>query len=369
MSELLEEFYPRYPLYMTEVMTLDASGHINNLEDLEDQDLSRSIGKLYIVGKKGSVSEGTAFLVHPDSLQGCGFPQNSLICLTDFHNLGEIFSSPLNFYVSFENPCESEDFAQTLKHLPGNCPRNIFSCDAAFRFDHNTGNKNIDPITNFAYSIKDDLDFLILKDTCPCGQVCRVGALLIPLKVDHVNPTEEILLVGYPGSQIPDKIALPYSTIDPGNSFVTKGNQLKQCKGRIIDLNSDLIVITNSSVGGMSGSPALQKRGSETIAVSMLLGGPAVEFHSELISIAIFISQRDFVQALSIFNSIRQGLTVNPNKLNTFKDALQNQDRSTSLTICAAIYYRLIKKYAKTLPNPESVLSHNLGIRIKNFFS
>ena len=364
MSELLEEFYPRYPLYMTEVMTLDASGQINNLEDLEDQDLSRSIGKLYIVGKNDSVSEGTAFLVHPDSLQGYRFPQNSLICLTDFHNLGEIFSSPLNFYVSFENPCKSKKFVRSLKHLPENCPRNIFSCDVAFRFDHNSGNKNIDPITNFAYSIENDLDFLILKDTCPCGQACTVATPLIPLKIDDIDPAKELLLVGYPASEVPNKIALPYSRINPGTSFFTYGNQLKQCKGRIIDLNNDLIAITNSSIGGMSGSPIVQKKGSETIVVSMLLGGPAIELHSELISIAICISQKDFTQARNILSSVKQDPFLEP-----LKYLLINQDKRCSLSICSLIYNRLIKKYAKTLPNPESVLSHNLGFRIKKFFS
>ena len=163
MSELLEEFYPRFPLHMTEVMILDVSGNINNLEDLEDRNLTSSIGKLYIVGKNGSVSEGTAFLVLPDSLQVYKFPQDRLICLTDFNNLEDFFSSPLNFYISFENPCESKNLVRSLRHLSGNCPRNIFSYDVAFRFGHNSINKNIDSITNFAYGIENDFDFLILK--------------------------------------------------------------------------------------------------------------------------------------------------------------------------------------------------------------
>ena len=123
----------------------------------------------------------------------------------------------------------------------------------SFRFDHNSSNQHFDPITKFAYSYEKTLEFLIFKDTCPCGQICMVKIALIPLKINEVNSSEELLLVGYPGSRIPRNRALPYSRIDPGTLFDTNGNQMKQSKGSIINLNNDLIAITNSSAGGMLG--------------------------------------------------------------------------------------------------------------------
>ena len=125
-----------------------------------------------------------------------------------------------------------------------------------------------------------------------------VKIALIPLKINEVNSSEELLLVGYPGSRIPRNRALPYSRIDPGTLFDTNGNQMKQSKGSIINLNNEFNSNYKLFSRWYAGSPILQKRESDTVVVSMLLGGPAVEFHSDFINIGILVSQQSFTHQL-----------------------------------------------------------------------
>ena len=110
MSELLEEFNCSRPFHMIEVMTIDSSGKVNDLEPVTDLDLSKSIGKLFIVAEDNSISEGTVFVIPPEECQRYSLPQDKLICLTDFHNIGEIFDRPQSFFVSFENVSRSGEF-------------------------------------------------------------------------------------------------------------------------------------------------------------------------------------------------------------------------------------------------------------------
>ena len=355
---------------MIEVMTIDSSGKVNDLEPVTDLDLSKSIGKLFIVAEDNSISEGTVFVIPPEECQRYSLPQDKLICLTDFHNIGEIFDRPRGFFVSFENVCRSGEFKSVLKHTPIDCPQNIYKAHPASQFRHHVGSKNIDPITGYAYSLENDIDFLVLECECSCGNTFAPRDM-IPLRIKELDETMALTLVGYPGAKVMESRAMPYSSIYPGNSYVTEGNVLKQCTGAMIKGNEDLIAVENSSVAGMSGSPILQTQDGKLVAVSILLGGPAVKNHYEFVSLSHYVLENRYPEGLQLFESLKNDL---PNFCSAFwlrclESGLSTNEEKGSISVIRIMYYDLVKNFAaeQTPENSVKLLSHNLGFRLKKF--
>ena len=138
MAELIEEITALGPFHMTEVMTLSSNGTVNELEILTIPELQKSIGKLYIVNSNQSVSEGTAFLVTPDRINGQrDFKSNEFICLTDFRNTARLFTDPEKFYIVFQDPYPADDIENILNHDKNNCVKYIFEAFPTYSFLHN----------------------------------------------------------------------------------------------------------------------------------------------------------------------------------------------------------------------------------------
>jgi hypothetical protein len=358
---------------MIEVMTIDSSGNVKNLEPVTDSNRCKSVGKLFIVAEDGSLSEGAVFLIHPENYARYSLPADKLVCLTDFHNLGELFDRPESFFVSFENVTKSQVFKSVLKHTQSVCPQNLFKARPAMLFNHISGCRSVDPITTFDYSVENDVEFLVLENECSCGKTVVLPNYMIPLRIKELDVAKTITLVGFPGNNVLQSRAIPYSDIDPGNSYITAGNELKQCTGRVIKANEDLIAIENSSVAGMSGSPILQIQDGEWVAVSILLGGPAVINHYELTSMSRHVLQHNFSEALQLLESIKknQPHCCIDSILLMLEWGLLNAKEEGSLLLIRDMYFGLIKNYAKLLTPEDSVkiLSHNLGFRLKKLFS
>ena len=81
-----------------------------------------------------------------------------------------------------------------------------------------------------------------------------------------------------------------------------------ESKGKAIDENSKIIAISNSSVAGMSGSAILQIVYDQIYVVGMLLGGPAIQYHREMMMIITAVNQENYSEALNILSVIESEL-------------------------------------------------------------
>ena len=378
MADLIEVFEGIKALLMTEVMTLDGNGRVNDLETLTNPDLQKSIGKLYIIDADGSAAEGTAFLVQPCRNMSKPPPKpDDLICLTDFHNISPIFRKPQRFVVIFKDPFPSHHIDTIMNHNANNCPKNIFQATPLNCFSHDQNEKSEDPITGFYYSIENDIEALKLSRRCVCGEIASEPSDLIPLMIEEVDRTKKLTLVGYPGSGVPGRLALPYAIQSPWRSFfLTDGSAIKQSSGCILAENTDLFAISNSSVAGMSGSPMLQERNGRQVVVSMLLGGPAVYHHSSFIQIAMQVQMQNYQEALSIFENKKFDSfypeLCDQNLITELRGSLMYSLSSGCLFLISTLYFALIKTFSRSLNDNDEVvrlLSHNLGLILKNYFN
>ena len=80
-----------------------------------------------------------------------------------------------------------------------------------------------------------------------------------------------------------------------GTFSTIKANCLIFTEG-MLDTSSNLLGITNSSVSGMSGAPIMYNNGNEWVACGILLGGPAVSGHRQLLDIVDMRGKRGIEQ-------------------------------------------------------------------------
>ena len=152
-----------------------------------------------------------------------------------------------------------------------------------------------DPITYELYSLEDDVATLVIHEVCICGSPLAHIAPLASLNLK--TPTigepprdgEALTLLGFPVEinqrdwvipQRPDidnkLVEIAFSSMKPNCLIVTEG---------MLNASSNLLGITNSSVGGISGSPPMYNNGNEWVSCGVLIGGPAVSGHRALIEI------------------------------------------------------------------------------------
>ena len=369
MSELIEEIYPPRTFHMSEVMTVNSIQKVNELEPLAHPELAKSIGKLFIVSEDDSVLEATVFVIFPGSFPTLSFPADRILCLTDLHNVVAVFQKPKSLFVSFHHVCKPERIARALCHLPADCPQNLFKANPSQSFPSTQDPSDFDPVTGEPYSIRTDIEILSVDLECSCGRSVNPPDI-VPLPIGQLIDGLDLLLVGYPGSYIPQRRAMPYASINPGISFMTKGNVLKQSTGQVLDKNERLMAITNSSVTGMSGSPIFQDQGSGLVVVSILLGGPAVKNHFKFLRMSQHVLQNDFPQALALLNEVSSDSPTfcDPFDLGVLNYCLSVSDQKNSMMYISKIYFELIKKKSETLTREESLaqLSHNVGFRIES---
>ena len=151
-----------------------------------------------------------------------------------------------------------------------------------------------------------------------------------------------------------------------------KANCLVVTEG-ILNSISNLLAITNSSIGGMSGSPLMYHDGTEWGVCGILLGGPAVSGHRELLDLIalrekgepeqVIISETDNIlkmQPALIFNGFSH-LMLYYHYPETWKET------------AVGYYYSLIKchcSFATLQGNASfaSSLNHNLAHRCLEFW-
>ena len=147
-----------------------------------------------------------------------------------------------------------------------------------------------DPISECPYSLPNDIIIYEILNVCICGSrvfPVQAGGLEI---IDYKKITNtEVILLGYPGllssqNSFPLKTGLTLEETEEMHDSM-KENQLVWTEGHI-EKKGDLLAISNSSAGGMSGSPLLTYINNNWKVVGMLIGGPDVVDHYNLMKLA-----------------------------------------------------------------------------------
>ena len=214
-------------------------------------------------------------------------PYDGLVVLSVLHSYSTVFAlNPTtelyaifglvdtDYYADSLLPHKNHPTYRTLKPIPKYL--NVFSIQ-------------LDPISQYPYSIPNDIIVYEIVNTCICGKT------VLPLIHEGLEITSyssldspEVILLGYPGklssaNSHPLKPNLTDTeTIRLRNSM--KKNQLVWTEGSILEYG-DLLAISNSSAGGMSGAPLFTISENKWKVIAMLCGGPAVAGHYHIMKL------------------------------------------------------------------------------------
>ena len=231
-----------------------------------------------------------------------------------------------------------------------------------------------DPITGNLYSIDNDVTCFEILDQCICG-----NKLLMPI-FDEVEISDtpaidtDCFLLGFPGNDFEVERILPHApelgTLLPSQKFIMKPDTLVITKGMLI-ASGYLIGVITPSIAGMSGSPIMYKDGDKWKIFNLLIGGPGIEGHRELIEIIKLFNEKNVDVSLAIenlkylkpfkpFDCYRNVLT-----------AILNYSPVNFLLNCK-IYYNqhtsnIYESEKLTIPECKMNLNHNLAIRLVPF--
>ena len=287
----LEDFATTlYPLHMMEVMTVNSSGQLNELEDPTDQSLFFSVGKTFCLFEGGGYGEGTVFVIKNENLPFKTHSNTNLVFLTCYHNVKSSFFEIEEIYVVFLET--QKNYLKMVFHDQKHCKEKCFKATSYRVKEELNDIIMFDSITNYPLSISNDIVELILEEKCNCGNIFKSNFAFIPLTLGPADFSKELTLIGFPGSLVEKKIAIPYQqNMQTKRSYLTGGNTLKMSKGHVLSNNEHIICCSNSSVAGMSGSVILQEFEGQYKAVGILQGGPAVRFHRDCIEISDNLSK------------------------------------------------------------------------------
>ena len=154
-----------------------------------------------------------------------------------------------------------------------------------------------------------------------------------------------------------------------------KENELVWTKGKIENIG-DLVAISNSSAGGMSGSPLLALSGTGWKVVAMLIGGPAIIGHYHLLKLASYVDyDQPFEDTFKEYNEFNELDTDSATKGHfiTILD-LRNRGNAENLNrFLLFLYYEILSltcsEVAKNKGEVEAkaMLNHNLALPIKQY--
>ena len=262
------------PVIMSEIFTLDQ--HLNlRIGDFSQNILPSvleaiSLGRIYRLDK----SFGTGFII--------GINEKGPILLTCKHVVIDMFSSTIKkTWVCFDLDQSSHSlYEDMVNHVCGKFFRMKLLDLASNLYD--LPSLDIDPITNFKYSLGFDAALYLVKNKCICGRVFELPKLT-PAKL-YLPPTrsdENISILGYMGPIT--ELAAPLTQISNSERNNLQKSLTVGCiaksEGNITSCG-DLYCISNPSVFGFSGGPvfSLQENGDLRIW-GLFLGGPALTEH------------------------------------------------------------------------------------------
>ena len=275
------------PLHSLEVLIINASNHITFGTKFDSNNNTRLIPDNFVCRIYSNNGVGTGFAFRSKG--------GELMIMTVKH----VLFSPITPASSHYGVCFKHDQSKKLhknvfekvangKHQ---CRADIYrAMPANVNFISNADQR--DPVTGELYGLVDDIAALTVYDFCICGNPLAPLTSLnlsLPKICDPPNKDESVILLGFP-EKIADRDAvLPQR---PDIDIVEVKSALMEMKANclvvtdgILTNSSNLLAITNSSIGGMSGSPLMYHDGTEWGVCGILLGGPAVSGHRELLDL------------------------------------------------------------------------------------
>ena len=366
MVEMIED---RMPMHVIEIITLDKNGKLrgghradfnNNREGLP----FKSVGRIYT-----SISGGTGFLFNSYS--------RGLVVLSVKHIWRCSFdrSDPENCFITFEPNHNYKIDKEQPNHDDHPIYRRLHYMD----MDFSTLGSQHDPISGFLYSIPNDITIFTIENICLCGK--NVDPIMEPpLEFADIGHCENLhcTLLGYPGgfnfsTSAPLKIHISSNE----KKTIEKGmieNVLAWTEGKIIKSN-DLMAISNSSAGRMSGGPVLVKENGVWRVIGILIGGPAALGHYELMNLAEICMDKHSFHTL--LDELEQSAIENEigyiERLARNLHAQGNESQDYCISTLEHRYYRILRETCNEITQKygekktAQLFNHNLVIPIKPY--
>lgn len=360
------------PINSLEVFTIDSATHTVQKTNKFDPYETKNMFPRYFVCKIYSDLKklGTGF-VHKT-------PSGQLLIITAHHVQKTIFSEPSRYFVCFQYKQKKLKLEYIFEKFDLNnhkCNKKIFKIiPTGLISNYNAGQK--DPVTNQLCSIDNDLTVFSLQNECICGRKKRFPKFTF-LEIGPVpNVDTRCFVFGYAGPNISLESVIPHSpeyfNILRTQSKNLRSNSLLWTEGKVIS-SGDLIAIDASSVFGFSGGPILYKDAQKWKIFGILIGGPAIQGHRELLSI---YSHMKFNEIDSAKQKIKDLGLLLPSDIfidlkNRLKSLLKIRNTERTLSYFRSRYYTLISDFCQTKEISKELLvaqlNHNLGIQVNDF--
>ena len=359
------------PLNSFEVFTFDSAtktlkkSHVFDPVDQKHNFPKRFVCKIY----SDLSSVGTGFVFRALS----GRP----LIITALHVQKNVFCAPSQFLACFEYNQRGKDYNSQFNMLYVGthvCESGMFKIvptDLTPFF----GMYQKDPETKQAYSIDNDITAFYLLDECICGRQKDLPALDY-VDVGPVPPiSTKCFLFGFPGNNISIERLIPhapeYETMLKSEKYNLQTEALLWTKGKVVNVG-DLVAIDAPCVSGFSGGPVLYKDGQTWKIFSILLGGPAIKGHIELLEIYGLICGNNFLRANEKIEALGN---LFPNDVFSYLMGLFQYyyiKRPSELQqACKDSYFRLAFIFCDTKEIDKNeivnMLNHNLCIKVQDF--
>jgi hypothetical protein len=318
--------------------------------------------------------------IYTDTGKGSGFAFQSVrggkYIITNKHVIQSPFSTASRYAACFEHNQHNLQGSKLIKdadtvwHV---CNTNVHALEIVNFLNPSSFIDQKDPITNKFYSIDDDIVALRFKEECVCGRSQPSPSLNEVLVIPTVPETIPVTLLGFPGNS--EEKSRVLSLADDVNDIDFKAalkaipkNVLHYSEGEIL-AKSIISCISNSSVAGMSGSPLLFKDVDGWKITGILLGGPAVPGHRELIKI---LEDHENLKYNECENQINTFTSDNPSLQRVANDLMLDFRTNNFKRTLINFYLRLINEEYLILTRQGSGLSktklnHNLVFDCSTF--
>ena len=359
------------PLNSFEVFTFDsATKGLKKSHIFDPADKKHNFPNLFVCKIYSDISSvGTGFVFRA--------PSGRPLIITALHVQKNIFCAPSQFFACFEHRQIGQDYISQFDMLLTGahvCKSGIFKI-VPTGLTPFFGMNQKDPETNQFYSLDNDITAFYLLNECICGQqkILPLFDFVEVAPVPAVNT--KCYLFGFPGSIITIEQVMPHAPEYESmlktetKNFLSKA--LLWTKGKIVNVG-DLVAIDAPSVSGFSGGPVLYKDGQTWKIFSILLGGPAIQGHVELIELYGLFSKRNITRANEKIDALGNLFPIDV--FCHLKNLLQCNliDSPEDLPkLCKEYYYTLAFRFCKTKEFERarlvSMLNHNLSIKVHDF--
>ena len=273
------------PLYHIEILTISEdhttvlTGNLFDPVNNPQSYPTNFVGRIYTNGN----SVGTGF-VH--------MKNGSIFIVSAKHVQASLFSEDTRFFICFDydqyfqNLSQVFDYQKFGHHV---CRENLYEI-VPFNLNFNIQTDQKDPVTGELYSIDNDICVFSFLNQCICGNSYTNPPPYFNF-LDISFPSDkntDVVLFGFPGSNLTQERVLPQapelSDQLEARQITIPPNKLTYTTGKITK-DGDLIAISNPSIGGMSGGPLIYCEEGVWKICGLLIGGPAVKGHRELVDI------------------------------------------------------------------------------------